>query len=525
MVNSMPNLEAVAITRCQMLDVTKLKPLLDVIRRHPRPSSSKRGQTGSAGDAKYISLDFGPFFFHGPNSADRLGSYGVTYNEPTFHTPKAVFALVLRCWSLAKEVGMDLMSESSSFWNFVRRLPGPDVLWAMKAREALLTWDHDITAHKRCVTTIRENFSDDLMAALSGDNQPHPVMPHSMKKRLPEKEHLLGPFWREQRKCPMCHFTYSKGLFPLRPDTCWSCKMDQYVAYNEDSHLRLWQESVMGYLLHDIDPRHAKIQQLLSDARHDTIYMALEEARLTDSVRDFFLAFRSSVTRRTLQPAPATSSEPEWSLPGVDMASVVIEDGPQSFCPPPPKTLDGTRASMTRWRWFHQEARAAFDYREGGPQRESPCKKPVSYAYTDFGPEDDENFDKRWEWTRHSLAVVNEQFLPEFERRVREEGLRPDQARKEWAACIRDYQTLPDLQKMVKELERTALKKLDRQVHVSHHAHVQDCLVSMGTPGDKPFNLDKPTPDPGVNAEEYNAVIAEHLWESSPYNFTKNGFW
>ncbi len=78
---------------------------------------------------------------------------------------------------------------------------------------------------------------------------------------------------------------------------------------------------------------------------------------------------------------------------------------------------------------------------------------------------------------------------------------------------------------MIRELERTALKKLDRQVHVSHHAHVQDCLVSMGTPGNKPFNLDKPVPDPAVNAEEYRAAIAAHLWESSPYNFSKNGFW
>ena len=519
----MPNLEAVAITRCQMLDVTKLKPLLDVIRRHPRPSSSKSGQVSSAGDAKYISLDFGPFFFHGPSSGDRsgdrLGSYGVTYNEPTFHTPKAVFALVLRCWSLAKEVGMDLMSESSSFWNFVRRLPGPDVLWAMKAREALLTWDHDLASHKRCTTTIRENFADDLMAALSGDNLPHPAMPNSMKKRLPEKEHLFGLFWREQRKCPLCHFTYSKGLFPLRPDTCWSCKMDQYVDYNEDSHLRLWQESVMEHWLHGIDTRNANAQELLSQTRQGSLSKALQEAQNTDSVRDFFLAFRSSVTRKTLQPTP------EWSLPGVDIAGMVIEDGPQSFCPPPPKTLDRARASMTRWRWFHQEARAAFDYREGGPQRENPCKKPVSYAYTDFGPEDDENFDKRWEWTRHSEAVVNEHFLPEFEQRVRTNGLRPNQAQKEWEARIRDYKTRPDLRKMIRELERTALKKLDRQVHVSHHAHVQDCLVSMGTPGNKPFNLDKPIPDPGVNAEEYRAAIAAHLWESSPYNFSKNGFW
>ena len=525
MVNTMPNLEAVAITRCQMLDVTKLQPLLHVIRRHPRSSSSKGSQANAAGNAKYISLDFGPFFFHGPSSADRLGSYGVTYNEPTFHTPKAVFALVLRCWTLAKEVGMDLMSESSSFWNFVRRLPGPDVLWAMKAREALLTRDHDLAARNRCTTTIQENFSDDLMAALSGDNQVHPIMPNSMKKRLPPKDHLLGAFWREQRKCHRCHFTYSKALFPLRPDTCWSCKMDQCVEYSEDSHLRLWQESVMEIWLHGIDPQGANVQQLLSPTRQNRLSRALQEAQNTDSVRDFFLAFRSSVTRRTLQPTPATSSEPEWSLPGVNIADMVIEDGSQSFCPPPPKTLDGVRASMTRWRWFHQEARAAFDYRQGGPQREDPCKEPVSYAYTDFGPEDDENFDKRWEWTLYSEEVVNDQFLPEFEQRVRARGLRPDQARKEWEACVRDYRTRPDLQKMIRELERTALKALDRQVHVSHHARVQDCLISMGTPANMPFNLDKPIPDPGVNREEYKAAIDAHLWASSPYNFTKSGFW
>jgi hypothetical protein len=555
MVISMPKLATVTVTRCLLLDVTKLRPLLEIIKRHPRrletsPSqtmsddpwdkkskksklytlelkaqaqdgpSSQNGKeekhqqetpTQAQQDApSYIRLDFSPFFFHGPESGPRLGSYGVTYNEPTFNTPKAVFALIIQCRDLADKVGTDLLSDSSSFWGFVRRLPGPDALWAIKARETLMTYEYELAVGKKSTDIIWNKFADELTAALTGDNQAHPRIPTAMSRYLPYK--MTKGYWRESEKCRMCNSTYPASLFPIRRDACWSCKMERYVETMEDSHLRLWQETALRNWRSGLK-RKADFKTLLS-YRKPTLDRALADVRCADLVREYFLDFR---------PPKQNTAEYDWA-----------SDTPpeQLYCPPPPRGIDSTRASMARWRWERSPATAAFDYRKGGPQRSHPCRVPISpgdYADLNYGPEAKINFDSRWEWNKRSDMFFKEIWFEEYRAMVAKGGCRglpldiTDDQHPAYKEELKRGSRTKRYRRQVREIEFRTQNKEDKKLYTLQLHLVEDCLFSMSTLAHKPFNLDKPIPDPGVNPGEYNRLLDEHR-RMSNYGFRKDGY-
>ncbi|KAK4129218.1 hypothetical protein N657DRAFT_652679 [Parathielavia appendiculata] len=523
MVNTMPNLKplkTVTITRCVRLDVTKLMPLLEVIKRHPRRSTSTNATEGKG---KFIRLDFFPFFPHGPTSFERLGSFGVTYNEPTFNTPKAVFALITRCWNLAKEVGMDLVSDSSSFWSFVRQLPGPDALWAMKAREAMLTRDYDLAQQRldikgKSFREIDHKFATDFRAALTGDNQPYPTVPAGMARYMSEEQlPPIGQHWAKSLTCGKCELptTYTKTLFPLRAGTCWSCKMAMYVDEMEDSHLRLWQQVAMQHWLRDLDPKLDNLHALL---RSGEVYLraALDDVACADWIwkSPGMLSPRGN-GRKTGQ----TNSYTSAALKGLPTTTPTPKPTAEYFVPPPPRDLDGFRASLARWRWNHNPATEPFDYRKGGPQRADPCKSPISpsdWVDKDIGAEDKKNFIKRWEWT----SVSDQTFRRMYRDHNQSWDIRADDVLRmlNWARLD------VNMRQMVRDAERRAQNKHDKIVHRWHHPKVEDCLISMGTPGQIAFNLDKPIPDPYVHAEEYWAAVDKHKFNASKYCHTRSGW-
>ncbi|KAL2173489.1 uncharacterized protein P884DRAFT_303355 [Thermothelomyces heterothallicus CBS 202.75] len=564
MVNTMPNLKVVTITRCPMLDVTKLRPLLELIKRHPLRSGTGKGSRdfpdddswthkaaqsppplvpaaqdgapqgwGESSEAKsasergakaYIRLDFFPFFFHGPPSGPRLGSYGVTHNEPTFNTPKAVFALILRCQDLAKEVGSDLLSDSSSFWSFIRQLPGPDVLWALKAREAVITRERELAEGKKPRGAIENDFADDLTAALTGDNQKHPKVPPAMMRYLPSSFETKGKYWRQQERCRMCQFTYPVSLFPLRRDTCWSCKMTLFVVNMEDSHLRLWQETALQHWRVGLNPASDKLDQLLANGPV-ALSKALYEVQYADWTWEYFLNF-----------APEPDLGPEGKANGNasvdDWATGTEQKVP--YCPPTPRSLDTIRASLARWRWAHSPATKAFDYREGGPQRAHPCMFPLSPSSVqdcDFGAEEKEHFNRRWVWTRFSENVLTH-VLIETRRETRARGghlERPDVdesnprhpfIQKQLDRARRD----PAWRAVVRDRERRFQNKKDKTVYMAQLAHVEDCLHSMSTLARKPFNIDEPIPDPALDRAAYKKLLEEES-RLPGYGFRRNGEW
>lgn len=502
MVNSMPNLETAILTRCLLLDVTKLRPLLDVIKRHPRNNTRSKPQGHSnnvhrQGINQYIRLDFFPYFFRGPHSAKRLGSYGVTYNEPTFHAPKAVFALIIQCWKLAKEVGMDLVSDSSSFWSFVRQLPGPDPLWAMKARDALVTCEVELAKGKKNEEAIRNNLADDITAALAGDDYKPESIPIRMARYLP-RDARTWLYWRRAASCSSCRASYPASLFPIRPGTCWACKMVQFVDHMEDSHLRLWQRSAIQNWSSGLNPKSATLDELLT-YRKPTLDKALLDVQCADWAWEYFLNFK--------------------------------HDGcGEPYAPPAPETLSATTASMARWRWKHCPATEPFDYRMGGPQYEHPCKYPMhpsDFADPDFGPENMANFDSRWCWSDESDRLYT------MALRAQHLGLRH-------LADPIDYNVLTNLtnehikQKLasaraspegccrVRDLQRRAQNKTDKDVFRHQRARLQDCLYSLSTVGKKPFNLDKPFPHPRLNPEEYQKARMEAEMEFQLYGDARN---
>ncbi|KAK3905876.1 hypothetical protein C8A05DRAFT_41262 [Staphylotrichum tortipilum] len=545
MVKTMPNLEAVTITRCVLLDVTKLKPLLEVVKRHPRGLQSHSPDTASRSPdacsstdpaisspgparkacnqntgaeqakpkkpARHISLDFAPFFFRGPCSADRQGCYGVTHNEPTFHTPKAVFALILSCWPLAQEVKMDLVSDSSSFWGFVRQLPGPDALWAIKAREALVTREVDMAAKalKTPSDSIDDKFADDLTAALTGDNHKHTSIPVRMTRYLPSGHERVGKYWRCSFECGGCKTRLPMSLFPLRIDTCWACKMGQYVINMDDSHLRLWMESAMDKWLsgmitekdeenkEDEDGEEDGLPKLLRNS--DSLAEAFEEVRCADWVREHYLF--------------------SWKPPQVPKPDPTawVATPPPSYCPPPPKSLDVTRASLARWR-AQQEPTAVFDYRHGGPQRHDPCKSPLASSDDSAPAEASKFFNRRWEWTLKTDELFKKLWNEEFNRKLQKLPVvrRNEANRNRWAkldAALIVARTTSVGRMKMRRAERHLQNKADREVH------------RWWQPRKLPFNKDEPFPDPGVDRKAYNALRQEHQWNSSGYGHVPDGFW
>ncbi|KAL2155193.1 hypothetical protein VTH82DRAFT_3869 [Thermothelomyces myriococcoides] len=559
MVNTMPNLKVVTITRCPLLDVTKLRPLLEVIQRHPIRLQNCNGSRDSPDNSwtyeaemsllqqavgaqsppsllpatpdesaseqcakAYIHLDFFPFFFHGPLSGPRLGSYGVTHNEPTFNTPKAVFALILQCWDLAKEIGMDLLSDSSSFWSFVRQLPGPDVLWALKAREALITREHELAEGKRSSVEIENDFADDLTAALTGDNQKHPKVPPAMMRYLPSSFEAKGKYWRQQERCGLCDFTYPVSLFPLRRDSCWSCKMSIFVINMEDSHLRLWQEKALQSWRMGLDPASTKLDQLLANGS-SALSKALEEVQCADWTREYFLNLALYADLRPKGKANGNASVDDW------------ETGTKPkvpYCPPPPRGLDLTRASLARWRWARDPVTKAFDYIEGGPQRSHPCTFPLSPSDVedcDFGAEEMEHFNMRWVWSQLSERILVDVVMETFrETHARGSSFGLPHADERNSEFIREQvnRARRDLcfRIIVRDRERRLQNKQDKNVYMQQLAHVEDCLHSMSTPARKPFNIDKPIPDPVLDRAAYRKLLEEESCMPG-YGFRSNGFW
>ena len=246
-IKSMPNLKTAAVSKCILMDFTKIIALLEAVKKHPRLI---------AGQKTYVQLDFSPFFFEGVphNHSSRLGTFGVTHNKPAFHTPKAVIATILRCLPIAREVGMDLLGPSSSFWGFVRRLPGPTPDWArvflngLERRDNLLDSIEKSRRLYKCQKEDRKkaalhDFATVLMTATTGPDRNHwkeHIAPMQEKYRRGINA-LVNPNWYlEEITCKNenCHLQQFASLFPAVGETCWGCHMRYFVNVNEDSHFR-----------------------------------------------------------------------------------------------------------------------------------------------------------------------------------------------------------------------------------------------------------------------------------------------
>ncbi|KAK0667749.1 hypothetical protein QBC41DRAFT_366023 [Cercophora samala] len=605
-ISSMPNLETLSISRCDLLDISQLPALIDIIKRHPRTlrnkdkgkaicasnhpeSANTEGDNNGNGNAvvnsssvneqdqpsnndtslltdsdtsqvsaettatsvdeddgpvHYIRLDFSPFFFRGPNTCQRIGSYGVTYNEPTFHTPKAVVGLIMRCFPDAMVIGMDLMSDSSSFFSFVRRLPGWDCLWALKARDAMLSYKRDVSnivlpqdflqtvertarseiiaenegrarlaqtafqdrvtarverlrqdKHDEMKTAIQHRFYDDLMAATSGDDfrpTDHPI-PALMAGSVLKSHNDFG-YWRNQVRCQGCKKLFPRVLFAVMLDLCWGCKMINFIREMESSHLRRWKRSAIEHLLEGLDTKKGSLTDVMDPARGQQMRLALQAIKTADHIWLKFVNFSPS-------------------------APVVY--------PPEPENLDTYSAAYSRYRWKQNWPKQAFDYREGGPQHEDPFR----YYITDYddrelcGGEPPESFNAKFKWSEKASQYLFERYI-QYNQRAKKiedpEAQRLIEAAKRWEKMRRipGYKPKDRDEEEMWHRGQTIMRRdqnlRDNSVHVMIHGRVELQISSLHTPMLRPFNLDYPFPDKRVNDKAYREFWERHRLYVNP---------
>jgi len=462
MIQTMTNLQSVAISRCLLFDVTKLRPLIDAIKRHPWISPD--------GTKTYIRADFAPYFFDGPNDAKRLGSYGVTYHEPTFHIAKAVTGLLIECVPKAREIGMDLTSDGSSFWHFVRRLPGPDALWSVKVRDVNRTCVYKresipkhLSTHARAqrLREIENAWADDLTAALAGDGiAPEPI-PERVERRNGNEYGTYG-YWRKNNQCLVCKNHFLGSLFSMQMRVCWPCEMVQFVDSMEDSHFRYRLKGVLDFLLDGVSLQASTFKTIV-DGRKKKLDIAL--AAVVDTDR----AWAHHLLNETGN-LPFKAPYPE--LP-------VIGSGSE----------EGSSIRRLRLCRGHMEP---VDFRMGGPQFMHPCrtklrdrnlvdlKKPTD-SIVPVGSEDYERFIEKWQWTSHTDDLVRQavqgnnwgltdadvdRYLVEAPRK---KAQREFAIRLEWCKqCI-----------------------FDRKVEVWNHGRIEDAVFSGIGHGMRSYNRDK----------------------------------
>ncbi|KAK0632794.1 hypothetical protein B0T14DRAFT_491084 [Immersiella caudata] len=491
MIQSMPNLETIAISRCLLFDVTKLGPLIDIIKRHPEVLKN--------GEKQYIKPDFAPYFFDGPNDINRYGSYGVTHHEPNFHIPKAIMALLFQCMPKAKEIGMDLVSDSSSFWNFVRRLPGPDALWHIKARDAYVVRNKALAKMRPNMTNVAQYkaipgsdniehvFADDITAAVTGDGVGEVWIPQAVKIRaLGTRNQVLsgeGHWWREKRRCRVCHVELPESLFSLQRTRCWGCEMVEFVDQTEDSHFRYRMSGTISHLLDGLKVDEASFADILSPEREKHLELTTVIARDTDRAWAYHLLFETG---------NGAERAPYPEIP-------VIGDA-QDF-----------QAAIRRLRNCLHVCKAG-DFRTGGPQyihsgRVSSwaralesCVLPGEEVKGQYrrvlpdlppGSEDFDIFKKRWQWTLNTENALRTTLQYDF-RIMDHLGMGAQNPQLDTSDAFIDQLKLkPKQREFAMHFEWKMQCIFDKVCQMYAQGKTEDYMVAGIGPGYRPYSLDK----------------------------------
>lgn len=454
-VRSMPNLESVGISRCILLDVTQLTPLIQAVIDNPRDLNCE--------EYRYVKLDFAPYFFDGPNHSCRHGSYGITHNEPSFNSTKAVFALIMANLEKAHRIGMDLLSKRSSFWHFVKRLPGPDPLWAFKARDAIFELYRDRSnvppQYAMHVQRVRQQAVDDLFAALSGDKTEPVPLPASEVYRY-------GPirfgYWRQKKACEECNFAHYKGFFNLNQKVCDACKMLEFRDTMEFSHLRQYQRSALDYLLQGFDPKFDNIKDLV-DVKES------EDSPFKENLKNAHEAVLHT-DRAWL-----------WHL-----MHEVNAKHPEKYAYPDPENVNPVAASLRRWA-YSNETLHETDFRFGGPQCIHPGHSHSSTTRTMLGfehperegPEIFEHFIVRtFAFTPRVKEILMEAY------RQSDDGEEHPQEYLEMAMVDRDQRKFAQIMAWIEQ------NRFDRDVWHVTAAGVEDNVYSLIGPYHRAWNRD-----------------------------------
>ncbi|KAK3329068.1 hypothetical protein B0H66DRAFT_12670 [Apodospora peruviana] len=551
-IKCMPNLKTIAVHKCLLLDASKLPELITVIRRNPRISKK-------TGEKSFIKLDFAPYRFNGPQTKDHRGDFVLTYNEPTFHMPKAITSLIMRCRVDAQTIGMDLLSDSSSFWHFLRQVPGPCSLWALKVRDIFMTWERNKNW---------KQLADDITAATAGDNEAPERIPRSKVKNMNREDIVAGPeprmavgYWRKPRICPECHITYPKSLCKnLGPNSnCWGCNWR--VLYNEvmeSSHFRFWKKSTLDFLFQNVDlSKTGTDVQIISEEdryeppdepepeweckdeefenelealiRADEFYSSPHYHKPEgDDKLDCFeqTEMRHIFTEQNIQTAFNHSI-----LPSDQAWNYYMDYNPKcGVAYPEPKNANRDAASVRRWIWHYEPLEGPVDFRHGGPQHENPFIKPATGTYI-AALMTSNRFQEVWDLTGRIRRILEKDFKKRICKKILCKFCVQDTTTKN---CISPDQRIPlsttyeeweESWKFRKSLGRVAAKlrqadwerqlELDAETSLYGCARVEDSLYSMNKFAMNLFNNDalkKKANDPNMVWEQYRTQGAPGTW-------------
>ncbi|KAK4231246.1 hypothetical protein QBC38DRAFT_355318 [Podospora fimiseda] len=524
LVASLPNLETVSISRCELMDVMKLPKLIEIIKsagikrlsqsdathvEAPADNASDESSTrpGSFGTRAwqealtnsrasgkkevkdYIKLDFAPYYFSGPDTKNRLGSFGVTHHQPTFHTPKAVTGLTLMCNADAEEIGMDLWSDSSSYFSFVKRLPGPDRLWATKAREAVMTLKQQTTQDRwidqAYATRARDQFADDMMAAVSGDNFYPNQVSLSRWKWLCADHHKWG-WWRESKRCGDCKYDHLRAFFDLKAGQCWACHMLEFVNDIDDSHARRYQHNTLEiYLRRKRDYENADtLKEFFNHPEYDKWFRrALKSTGLADKAWSYFqfeAEFHDPSGMVAME--PVLPAQPPW-YPRSGTAGITVR-----------------ALAMAHWMWARNEVTQHYDIRKGGPQCRHPCYVAAIYASAAAGgAQGMGTYSQNWTWsplsrdvwTEHLRTWMHWEDLNPEQRKLGIDGAikqQIDQLREAW----RNGEFPPHIREILVKLEYPIIAEDEIREFIEYKNRIEDCGIGLMTPYQQPFDHDHP---------------------------------
>jgi hypothetical protein len=254
---SLPHLRHLGLYQCRLLHFGATLKVLEVIEKH---------QTESG----FVHLDFFPNFHQGPNSSDRKGSFGVTWEDPGLNTTAGILQLALyHHYPKARSMGFDLFDPSSAYRLWLEKCPLPD--WTVvRAYEAIRTYE----AHRKIRDFTRDwmddsddpafqRLADELSAAIFADEPEPGIVPEGVLiPRLPQPRHgdLAAHFfnrrygwWRRQSQCSL-RCIPTPGLIPTKPilqvffpyldQQCYGCRLLNRMVDTND-HFKEWQGRAM----------------------------------------------------------------------------------------------------------------------------------------------------------------------------------------------------------------------------------------------------------------------------------------
>lgn len=274
-VSSLPHLQDIGVYQCPLLPMSSMIELLTILRKHKKPSG-------------FVHLDFFPTFHEGPNSIQRKGSFGATWEEAGMDTTAGIVKLVVyHHYPMARDLGFDILCPGSAYRLWLEKCPLPD--WTVvRVYEAIKTYEACRSLKNTSTRWMADTddpafkqLADDISAAVFTDN----VEPGTIPKQVIgdylqchissiQVKHLYrrDSWWREPSYCIRCtpQSPILKAFFPYLGNQCYGCMLCS-LQKTADDHFKEWQTEIVQRWI-GTSPENYTLTAVLADdsTKYDT---------------------------------------------------------------------------------------------------------------------------------------------------------------------------------------------------------------------------------------------------------------